>query len=85
MRPSVGATPGSVGVEGESSPRPLAEALARLLVDAIVESLPGPETSPSDLPDPLQDDEEPHRKEPVHSLWTLVSPCSDFGHGETPQ
>lgn len=71
-------------MSGYDLPDTLSEALARLLAVAVTESLHEPgEKGPGRFDTSGAKDGDFDAEE--DDLWTLVSPCSDFPHGGTPQ
>lgn len=72
-----------VGTGDELAPRSPAEALARLLAVAVTDSLREYAGNEEGLGS--TSDEEDGASVEECDLWTLVSPCSDFPHGGTPQ
>lgn len=71
------------GAGDDGSPRPLAEALARLLAVAVADSLREYAGKEEGLGSTSDDEDGASFEE--NDLWTLVSSCSDFPHGNTPQ
>ena len=69
---------------GSDLPDTLSSALARLLAVAVTESLHEPVGKGPALPDASEDEDGTFDDE-EDVLWTLVSPCSDFPHGDPPQ
>lgn len=71
-------------MSGHDLPDSLSAALARLLAVAVTESLHEPgEKGPGRLDTSGAEDGDLDVGE--DDLWTLVSPCSDSPHGDTPQ
>ena len=71
-------------MSGHDLPDSLSAALARLLAVAVTESLHEPgEKGPGRFDTSGAEDGGLDVEE--DDLWTLVSPCSDFPHGGTPQ